>query len=190
MSRESAPSPGRIVSMDQFRGYTVAGMFLVNFVGGYAAIAEVLKHHSDRPYFSYADTIMPSFMFAAGFSFRLSALRRLAQIGPAQTYWKFFVRSLGLVLVSMVLFGPGDFGGQELGRAPGLGNVEVHRRADQGQPLGDAGDHRRDPDLPAAGHRRQQPGPGHRPGGVCPGPRPDLALVQLLLRLRQAELAG
>ena len=109
MSRESAPSPGRIVSMDQFRGFTVAGMFLVNFVGGYAAFAEVLKHHSDRPYFSYADTIMPSFMFAAGFSFRLSALRRLAQIGPAQTYWKFFVRSLGLVLVSMVLFGPGDF---------------------------------------------------------------------------------
>ena len=71
--------------MDQFRGYTVAGMFLVNFLGGYAAISEVLKHHSDRPYFSYADTIMPSFMFAAGFSFRLSALRRLAQIGSAAT---------------------------------------------------------------------------------------------------------
>jgi predicted acyltransferase len=95
--------------MDQFRGYTVAGMFLVNFVGGYEVISEVLKHHSERPYFSYADTIMPSFMYAAGFSFRLSALRRLAQLGPARTYWKFFVRSLGLVLVSMVLFGHEDF---------------------------------------------------------------------------------
>ena len=89
MSRESAPSPGRIVSMDQFRGYTVAGMFLVNFLGGYAAIHEVMKHHNGHPYFSYADTIMPSFMFAAGFSFRLTALRRLAQIGPAAAYRRF-----------------------------------------------------------------------------------------------------
>ena len=69
--------------MDQFRGYTVAGMFLVNFVGGLAAFPEVLKHHNGHPYFSYADTIMPSFMFAAGFSYRLTVLRRLGQQGPA-----------------------------------------------------------------------------------------------------------
>ena len=65
--------------MDQFRGYTVAGMFVVNFVGGLAAFPEVLKHHNGLPYFSYADTIMPSFMFAAGFSYRLSALKRFAR---------------------------------------------------------------------------------------------------------------
>ena len=88
MSTESVPE-GRaraIVSMDQFRGYTVAGMFLVNFVGGLAAFPEVLKHHNGHPYFSYADTIMPSFMFAAGFSYRLTTLRRLAQQGPGRTY--------------------------------------------------------------------------------------------------------
>ena len=101
-------SPSRIVSMDQFRGYTVAGMFLVNFVGGLKAFPEVLKHHDN--YFSYADTIMPSFIFAAGFSYRLSVLRRLPQIGPAATYWKFIVRSLALVLVSMVMYGHEDFG--------------------------------------------------------------------------------
>ncbi|MGC8643164.1 MAG: heparan-alpha-glucosaminide N-acetyltransferase domain-containing protein, partial [Isosphaeraceae bacterium] len=108
MSNAKTPSAGRILSMDQFRGYTVAGMFVVNFVGGLAAIAEVMKHHSDPPYFSYADTIMPGFMFAAGFSFRLSAIRRLAQIGPARTYWKFIIRSLGLVLVSLIIFGHED----------------------------------------------------------------------------------
>ena len=37
---------GRILSMDQFRGYTVAGMFLVNFLGGYAAIHPVFKHNN------------------------------------------------------------------------------------------------------------------------------------------------
>ena len=74
----SVPSSSeRIVSMDQFRGYTVAGMFVVNFVGGLAVFPEVLKHHNGHPYFSYADTIMPSFIFAAGFSLRLATLRRL-----------------------------------------------------------------------------------------------------------------
>ena len=102
------PAP-RIVSMDQFRGYTVAGMFLVNFVGGLAAFPEVLKHHNGLPYFSYADTIMPSFFFAAGFSFRLSVLKRIGRDGPRRTYTHAVLRSLGLVLISMVMYGQEDF---------------------------------------------------------------------------------
>ncbi len=77
--------------MDQFRGYTVAGMFVVNFVGGLAAFPEVLKHHNGLPYFSYADTIMPSFMFAAGFSYRLERAPALRQARrrrvPTATSW-------------------------------------------------------------------------------------------------------
>jgi predicted acyltransferase len=94
--------------MDQFRGYTVAGMFLVNFVGGLAVFPEVLKHHNGHPYFSYADSIMPSFMFAAGFSYRLTILRRLAQQGAARTYGHVLVRSLALILVSLVMYMHGD----------------------------------------------------------------------------------
>jgi hypothetical protein len=94
--------------MDQFRGYTVAGMFLVNFVGGLLAFPEVLKHHNGHPYFSYADTIMPSFMFAAGFSYRLTTLRRLTQQGPARTYGHIIIRSLALVLISLVMYANGD----------------------------------------------------------------------------------
>lgn len=52
-------SPARIRSMDQFRGYTMAGMFLVNFVGVFSAVHPLLKHHNT--YNSYADTIMPHF---------------------------------------------------------------------------------------------------------------------------------
>src|SRR3974377_1054226 len=104
----TAISPSRIVSVDQFRGYTVAGMFLVNFVGGLALFPEVLKHHNGHPYFSYADSIMPSFMFAAGFSYRLVALRRLQQLGAASTYAHFLVRSVALVLVSLVMYANGD----------------------------------------------------------------------------------
>jgi predicted acyltransferase len=108
-----ASSP-RIISMDQFRGYTVAGMFVVNFVGGLAAFPEVMKHHNGHPYFSYADTIMPSFMFAAGFSYRLSALRRFAKLGAGRAYWHFVVRSFALVLISLVMYLAEDIGMQKL----------------------------------------------------------------------------
>jgi len=80
----SVPSPSRIISMDQFRGYTVAGMCMVNFLGGYAAIHKVLQHNNN--YFSYADSIMPSFMFACGFSYRLTMLRRIPQLGAYEAY--------------------------------------------------------------------------------------------------------
>ena len=68
---QPAPEPftsRRIVSLDQFRGYTVLGMFLVNFVGGFAACQYLLQHHNT--FCSYADTIMPHFLFAVGFAFR------------------------------------------------------------------------------------------------------------------------
>jgi predicted acyltransferase len=115
----SPTSSPRIVSMDQFRGYTVAGMFLVNFVGGLHALPEVIKHHDN--YFSYADTIMPAFLFAAGFSFRLSVMKRLQKTGSVG-YSKFVWRCLVLVVISMVMYGAGDFGvgkWDELAEAPG-----------------------------------------------------------------------
>src|SRR3954453_21567156 len=96
-------APGRIISMDQFRGYTVAGMFVVNFLGGLAVVHKVFKHNNT--FFSYADSIMPSFMFAVGFSYRLTLLRRLQQVGRAEAYHRIIVRSLALVLLSLVLSG-------------------------------------------------------------------------------------
>lgn len=103
MSSAAAAKPPRINSMDQFRGYTVAGMFLVNFMGGFAAIHHLLKHN-DQGYFTYADSIMPSFIFCAGFSYRLTALRRFAEIGSLAATWSYFRRSLALVMVSVVMY--------------------------------------------------------------------------------------
>ena len=101
-----APPATRIVSLDQFRGYTVAGMFVVNFLGGYAITHYGLKHN-DR-FFTWADSIMPSFMFACGFSYRLSVLRRLPIKGAFATYFGVVRRSLGLVLVSLAMYGLGN----------------------------------------------------------------------------------
>jgi predicted acyltransferase len=92
--------------MDQFRGYTVAGMFVVNFLSGLQAIPAVLAHHNT--YFSYADSIFPSFLFAVGFSYRLTILRRLERAGWSSACWTYFKRSAALVLVSLVIYGYGD----------------------------------------------------------------------------------
>lgn len=101
-AKSSKPASGRLASLDQFRGYTVAGMFLVNFVGAYAATPLVLKHSNN--YCSYADTIMPQFFFAVGFAFRLTFGRRAQSDGLAAAYWHTVRRMLGLALVAMVIY--------------------------------------------------------------------------------------
>ena len=51
---------------------------------------------------------MPSFMMAVGFSYRLTTLRRLAQQGPVRTYGHVLIRSLALVLISLVMYASED----------------------------------------------------------------------------------
>lgn len=92
----------RIISLDQFRGYTVAGMLLVNFLGGYRTIHALLKHHNT--YCSYADTIMPQFFFAVGFAYRLTFLRRLHSEGYAKAAAAAIRRNLGLILIGFVVY--------------------------------------------------------------------------------------
>jgi len=93
----------RIVSVDQFRGYTVAGMFLVNFLGELAVTHQVLKHNNTH--FSYADSIMPSFFFICGFSFRYTFLRRIGELGWSRCAGRIVKRSLALILVSVMVYG-------------------------------------------------------------------------------------
>lgn len=66
----------RLLSLDQFRGYTILGMLLVNFLGDYRICPRWLRHTND--YCSYADTIMPQFLFAAGFCAAIECLAVLA----------------------------------------------------------------------------------------------------------------
>jgi predicted acyltransferase len=101
-----AAQPARLNSLDQFRGYTVLGMFLVNFVGGFAVIGQVLpvlKHHNT--YCSYADTIMPQFFFAVGFAYRLTFLRRTEREGRASAVRHALRRCIGLLLIALVVHG-------------------------------------------------------------------------------------
>src|SRR5262245_32913213 len=99
----SEPHPSRIISLDQFRGYTILGMFLVNFAAGFVALPETIRHH--HTHFSYADSIMPQFLFAVGFAFRLTFLKRLRTAGPWAAYQRAFVRVAGLLLFGVIYHG-------------------------------------------------------------------------------------
>ncbi|MFI5455757.1 MAG: hypothetical protein ACHRXM_09935 [Isosphaerales bacterium] len=92
----------RIVSLDQFRGYTVAGMLFVNFLGGYQVVHAIFKHHNT--YCSYADTIMPQFFFAVGFAYRLTFVRRLAESGFWTAARAVLKRNAGLILLGFVIY--------------------------------------------------------------------------------------
>lgn len=107
ISMHSSNSPSqRIVSMDQFRGYAVAGMFLVNFFGGLEVTHQLLRHNNTH--FSWADSIMPGFLFACGFSYRLSILRKIPQVGRAATYAGILRRSMLLIAISLLMYGFGQ----------------------------------------------------------------------------------
>ena len=101
MNTESPPT--RLRSLDQFRGYSVAAMFVVNFLGGLAITHHVLRHNNTH--FSYADSIMPSFIFACGFSYRMSFFKQLTSDSESSPYVRFVKRSLGLILLSLMLYG-------------------------------------------------------------------------------------
>ena len=97
-----ADKTDRLASLDQFRGYTVLGMLLVNYFGHHSVCPTILKHSHD--YCSFADTIMPQFLFAVGFAMRLSIGKRLQEQGRLVAYARMVRRLLGLALISLVVY--------------------------------------------------------------------------------------
>lgn len=101
MSIQASPKQ-RLVSLDQFRGYTIAGMDMVNFIGRFVVTPYLFKHHNT--FCSYADTIMPHFLFAVGFSFRLSFGRRALAQAKSASYIRVLRRLVGLLLIALFVF--------------------------------------------------------------------------------------
>ena len=94
----------RILSLDQLRGYAIAGMIFVNWFGHYDSIHWSLQHQKTA--FSYADTIAPLFIFVVGMGFRLSLLRRIAKEGVGDARWATFKRYCVLFLLGIAFYGP------------------------------------------------------------------------------------
>ena len=91
----------RVVSLDQFRGWTVLAMAFVNYLGSFKEILPVFKHH--HSYFSFADAVMPQFFFAVGFAYRLTFLKNLERLGWSGAVARVIRRFLGLFLIALIV---------------------------------------------------------------------------------------
>jgi predicted acyltransferase len=99
------PATGRMLSLDVFRGITIAGMVLVNNPGTWSAIYSPLKHaewHGWTP----TDFIFPFFLFIVGVAITLALARRVEGGGSQRDlYWKIIRRTLVIFALGLVLAG-------------------------------------------------------------------------------------
>jgi predicted acyltransferase len=72
------PSPGRLMSLDVFRGATIASMILVNNPGNWGAIYKPLDH-AEWHGWTFTDLVFPFFIWIVGVAIPLSTARRLEQ---------------------------------------------------------------------------------------------------------------
>lgn len=104
MEEESKVRRARIVSLDQFRGFAIFGMILVNYLGYFEKIPETMKH----PHYgmTFANTIAPFFLIAVGMGFRMSIRNRIIKYGRKSSYLTAIKRYLILIIIGIVLYGP------------------------------------------------------------------------------------
>jgi predicted acyltransferase len=67
---------GRLLSLDVFRGGTIAAMMLVNNAGNWNAVYPPLRHSAWHGW-TFTDTIFPFFLWIAGVSMTFSFAKRL-----------------------------------------------------------------------------------------------------------------
>ena len=109
MSTEIEISPNRLLSLDVFRGMTIAGMVMVNNPGTWSQIYSPLKHaewHGATP----TDYVFPFFLFIVGISITLALGKRVENGGVNRDiYQKIFKRAavifaLGLFLATFPFY--------------------------------------------------------------------------------------
>jgi predicted acyltransferase len=108
VSTPQTPTPtptrtGRLLSLDAFRGLTVAGMILVNNPGPGGRVYAPLEHAAWHG-FTPTDLVFPAFLFIAGVAIPLALGKRLAR-GDSTTriVLKIVWRSLAIVSLGLLL---------------------------------------------------------------------------------------
>ena len=104
-SREAAAGPKRLVSLDVFRGITIAGMVLVNNPGSWAHIYWPLEH-AEWNGWTPTDLIFPFFLFIVGVAIPLAFGKRIER-GDARRdlFLKVLYRSVIIFLLGEFLAG-------------------------------------------------------------------------------------
>jgi len=87
---------GRIKAIDQFRGFVIICMVIINFSSGVDSFPARLKHAPDVG-LNFADLGAPMFILAIGLTFGLSFHRRTKRDGVSATYGHFIRRYLAFL---------------------------------------------------------------------------------------------
>src|SRR5215212_1109571 len=96
-------SANRLVSLDVFRGLTVAGMVLVNNPGTWSAIYDPLEH-AEWNGITPTDYVFPFFLFIVGVAITLALGRRVEAGGVnSEIYLKIVKRALVIFLLGLFL---------------------------------------------------------------------------------------
>src|SRR5215510_4321643 len=119
----ASPSHERLLSLDAFRGLTIAGMILVNNAGDWSHVFPPLQHAAWNGW-TLADLIFPFFLFIVGVAMSFSFSRRLRQNDSLQpVYLQIVKRTLLLFVLGLSLnalyYIPGGFSLSIL-RIPGV----------------------------------------------------------------------
>src|SRR5881398_3612182 len=91
------PIRNRLISLDVFRGMTIAGMVLVNNPGGSPVYWPL--DHAEWNGLTPTDWIFPFFLFIVGVSISISLGRRREQGITGKTYRQIVVRALSIYLL-------------------------------------------------------------------------------------------
>jgi len=120
MPTESIPTESRrLVSLDVFRGLTIAGMVLVNNPGSWEHIYWPLEH-AQWSGWTPTDLVFPFFLFIVGVSIPLAFANRLEKGGSKRDlYLKIVKRTLIIFAIGLFLNGLPYFGLAEY-RIPGV----------------------------------------------------------------------
>ncbi|MCK4903095.1 MAG: DUF5009 domain-containing protein [Candidatus Marinimicrobia bacterium] len=102
MSNDSIRQQNRLVSLDFFRGLTIAGMILVNNPGSWKYIYAPFKH-AEWHGWTYTDTIFPFFLFIVGVSITFALSKRLEITQSRSLVYK------KIISRTLIIFGIGLF---------------------------------------------------------------------------------
>jgi predicted acyltransferase len=101
----ASPAGQRIVSIDIFRGLTIAVMIFVNELAEVRGLPWWTYHaHGNQDVMTYVDMVFPFFLFIVGMSMPLSVEQRLKRNASVASLWgHVIVRSLGLLVLGLIL---------------------------------------------------------------------------------------